>query len=326
MSSHTNGFNEFIAKDGFIKVFETVFFIFWLITVPFYFFLLYFLMLAQRKRVNDLATPFFRLCISSGVIDLTNLLNNYLFAVLPKWGWFRGFYLALGQFFPYFYLYIAWSLGICQAMSVSVLATNRLSAMMFPETYHKSWTGKKLLIAYFIQFSIGMAISLSVFASDVYVEHSESGGLIPKFVEKSRTNLFFGIGGFFLGFNSLYLVIAYCYLFYILRRRHNIQIEKKSVNIEKVQLIARRRETRLFFMSTCIVSVQLVIILFFVSKLFPYLTLTTEQFYMFYNALSDIYSGVNPYLLVIFSDALRKYILTSLKVYKKIRMATTIIV
>ena len=41
------------------------------ITVPCYIFLLFFMIKAQVKRVDELATPFFKLCISSSVIDLS---------------------------------------------------------------------------------------------------------------------------------------------------------------------------------------------------------------------------------------------------------------
>ena len=70
-----------------------------------------------------------------------------------------------------------------------------------------------------------------------------------------------------------------------------------------------------------IVVVQLSILGFFTTFIFPFAKLTTEQFYMFYSALrqvhislqntincSDFYSGVNAYLLLAFSDALRTHI------------------
>nr|pir hypothetical protein Y105C5B.c - Caenorhabditis elegans [Caenorhabditis elegans] len=111
------------------------------VTFPFYIFLLAFIISAQLRNIDDLATPFFKLCISSSFIDLSGfqatLLTNYFGAMFPKFGYFFNFYMGLGQIYPHIYLYIAWSMGICQAMSVSVLATNRLSAMIFPEHYRK---------------------------------------------------------------------------------------------------------------------------------------------------------------------------------------------
>lgn len=68
--SSTNQSEIFILDDNFIFYFEKLMFGFWLITVPFYIILMYFLIEAQRKRVPDLSTPFFKLVIVAGIVDL----------------------------------------------------------------------------------------------------------------------------------------------------------------------------------------------------------------------------------------------------------------
>ncbi|EFP00516.1 hypothetical protein CRE_21721 [Caenorhabditis remanei] len=154
------------------------------ITVPCYIFLLIFMVKAQLRRVDELATPFFKLCISSSVIDLTTLFTNYFGAMFPKFGFFSDFYLQLGGIYGHIYFYIAWSTGICQAMSVSVLATNRLSAMIFPENYQKMWLGYRLRIAIALQFLPGLCIGMLTFFNTTVLVVNENGGVVPKFVKR----------------------------------------------------------------------------------------------------------------------------------------------
>uniref|UniRef100_A0A8R1EUA4 Serpentine receptor class gamma n=1 Tax=Caenorhabditis japonica TaxID=281687 RepID=A0A8R1EUA4_CAEJA len=84
------------------------------------------------------------------------------------------------------------------------------------------------------------------------------------------------------------------------------------------------REARLFTMSTIIVGVQLVVLLLFVLKGANLLQFTFDQFYMVYNAISDLYASINPYLLWIFSDSLRKYILQRFGLAKANKTITSV--
>ncbi|ULT93091.1 hypothetical protein L3Y34_002937 [Caenorhabditis briggsae] len=92
---------------------------------------------AQNKKIDELNSPFFKLCLSTAGVDIWTLLTNYLGAMFPKWGWFPTVYLFLGNPYGKIYLYFAWCTGVCQAMGVSVLASNRLSVMLFPTSFHK---------------------------------------------------------------------------------------------------------------------------------------------------------------------------------------------
>uniref|UniRef100_A0A8R1DKZ5 G-protein coupled receptors family 1 profile domain-containing protein n=1 Tax=Caenorhabditis japonica TaxID=281687 RepID=A0A8R1DKZ5_CAEJA len=258
------------------------------VTVPFYIFVLILMIDGQIKRINDLNTPFFKLCISSGVIDLSTLFANYFGAMFPKFGLFSNVYLYLDGIYAHVYLYIAWSTGICQAMSVSVLATNRLSAMILPGSYHKMWLSHRLWIAVAVQFIPGMLVGCLTFFNTTELVVNENNGLVPKFVNKTMTNFFFVVGGFFLFANCLYLIIAYCYLFIRLRKRNKAASNKfigKS-NWSKAKERTRQRERRLFIMCSIIVAVQLLIFLFFTLKTFPLFAVSIEEFYVLYNALS----------------------------------------
>ncbi|KAK6036261.1 hypothetical protein COOONC_26234 [Cooperia oncophora] len=50
--------------------------------------------------------------------------------------------------------------------------------------------------------------------------------------------------------------------------------------------------------------------------IFPIFNLSSEIYYTFYSALGDIYAGIGAYLLWIFSDALRHYVCTKLRIRK----------
>ncbi|KAK6060568.1 hypothetical protein COOONC_01771 [Cooperia oncophora] len=103
----------------FVSVFGKIFFAYWLITVPFYIMLVVFMIHAQVKKAPNLTSSFYTLCITTGIIDIVTLLNNYFGAVLPRWGWIASLKFQ----------------GTMQATSTSLLALNRLSAVLFPYRY-----------------------------------------------------------------------------------------------------------------------------------------------------------------------------------------------
>uniref|UniRef100_A0A1I7SYV2 Serpentine receptor class gamma n=3 Tax=Caenorhabditis tropicalis TaxID=1561998 RepID=A0A1I7SYV2_9PELO len=74
----------------------------------------------------------------------------------------------------------------------------------------------------------------------------------------------------------------------------------------------KKKERKLFIMCSIIVSVQMTILLFFAVKVAKLFELSVDEFYLLYNLLSDLFASINPYLLWIFSDSLRKYVLVQL--------------
>ncbi|EGT42061.1 CBN-SRV-16 protein [Caenorhabditis brenneri] len=280
---------------------------------------------AQRKKIDELNSPFFKLCLSTAGVDIWTLLTNYFGAMFAKWGWFVRVYLFMGNAYGKVYLYFAWSTGICQAMGVSVLASNRLSVMLFPTSFHRMWNGYRLWVAIAIQYFTGLLIGLATFLNEVQLFRNGKNGIVPKFLNKSMTNTFFAIGGVFLLFNSIYLVICYCYLFFVLRKRQRKILEPTpAIMRSRTKERAKMREARLFTMSTIIVGVQLCILILFIFKGADILAFTTDQFYLVYNAVSDLYSSIHPYLLWVFSDSLRKYILQRMGIIKKTKNITSI--
>ncbi|EFP11463.1 hypothetical protein CRE_20625 [Caenorhabditis remanei] len=183
------------------KVVETVQFSIFCFTLPFYIFVIYHLLDAQLRGVEDLSTPFFKLCVTTAIVDILwifprTLLNNYLGAMFPKWGWGTRIYLFLDGFYAHTYLYFAWTSGICQAMCISVLATNRLSAIIFPNrhhhviffsnfstlvTYFQIWSTQRLRIAYAIQFLPGLMAGMATLFDKTQLYRNSKNGVIPKF-------------------------------------------------------------------------------------------------------------------------------------------------
>ncbi|KAF1755772.1 hypothetical protein GCK72_012222 [Caenorhabditis remanei] len=108
---------------------------------------------AQMKRVDELATPFFKLCISSSVIDLTTLFTNYFGAMFPKFGFFSDFYLELDGIYGHIYFS---SPGM--------------------------WLGYRLRIAIALQFIPGLCIGMFTFFNTTVLVVNENGGVVPKFV------------------------------------------------------------------------------------------------------------------------------------------------
>ncbi|XGW30707.1 hypothetical protein V3C99_009569 [Haemonchus contortus] len=303
--------NESSARtNGVIFAFEKLCFAFWIITVPFYILLMYALVRAQRKRNSSLTSSFYKLCITAGFIDIVNLLNNYFGAVFPKWGWFTSVYLFLGKPYVYTYLVIAWGSGINQAISVSMLAANRLSAILVPQYYHKIWDKQRLNLAMVIQIVPGYIIPALLFLRNkVHIRETTTGGLVPAFQGKDTTETYFTIAGLFLAVNCLFLVLAYCYLFFMLRIRHHAQLEMNPGSWARGRAKElSRREFRLFLMSSTIVAVQLILLLFISSRLFKWFPFTIEIFYNIWNVINDFYSGISAYLLWIFSDSLRHFV------------------
>ncbi|CAP32533.2 Protein CBR-SRV-11 [Caenorhabditis briggsae] len=315
------------------KVVETIQFSIFCFTLPFYCFVIYLLLDAQLRGIEELSTPFFKLCVTTSVVDIWTLLNNYLGAMFPKWGWGTRVYLFLDGYYAHTYLYFAWTSetcnspnfknyyfkkltsnfpvmfntmtelllnsklsfpGICQAMCVSVLATNRLSAIIFPNRHHQIWSPKKLRIAYAIQFLPGMIVGIATFFNSTQLYRNSKNGIVPKFKDESLVTYFFLIAGVFLSLVCLYLIFAYCYLLYVLRK--NTKMIASSA-LKKSRNMIKKKEMKLFIMSSITVAIQISALCLFVSYAVSILVISLDKFYLLYNAISDLYSGINPYLL-----------------------------
>ncbi|VDO52911.1 unnamed protein product [Haemonchus placei] len=193
---------------------------------------------------------------------------------------------------------------MCQALSVSIAAANRLSAIMFPHRYAEFWCGRRLQAAIAIQIIPGYLLPLLILRNEVTLERTERGGVIPKKVSEG----YFTAAGIFLTTNSIFLVVAYCWLFYVLRRRRHSH--------NKVFFFSKKKKFRLP------VAVQIIFLLFIFFEAFPVIPYSTVVSYILYNPISNLYSGISAYLLWIFSEDLRRYVYVLLGIRKRTTVVT----
>ncbi|KAH7699862.1 Protein SRV-14, partial [Aphelenchoides avenae] len=139
------------------------------------------------------------------------------------------------------------------------------------------------------------------------------GCLIPRIVSKDATNRYWTVAMGFLFLNTAFVTTLYAVIFAKIRRR-NLRRTKDPVDDHPRSLTQRQKrlEIRLITMSSIVCLVQVVLVAFCIVKLLKLFEMPLELFYLVYNLLSDVYSGINPYLLWIFSPPLRKQALTFL--------------
>ncbi|CAI5449357.1 unnamed protein product [Caenorhabditis angaria] len=300
-------------QDEIIRRIEYVQFSIFCITLPFYIFILYFIYLGRKRKIDQLSTPFFLLCITTGIIDILNYTNNYFNSMLPKWGWCIPFFLVLDGIYAHIYFYIAWSTGICQVFSVAVIASNRLTAIIYPFRKNQIWNSKNLRIAIGIQFLPGCLLTLATFFNPTQLYRNKYDGVVPKFLDQNITSMFFLVCGLLVLIVCFYLIIGYFYLFIVLRR----SATRNHNTFRKLNIKTKRRDMKLLCMSSIIVLTQIIGFVFLAIVATKIIILDLEEFYLLYNIVSDLYSGLNPYLLWIFSDSLRIFILEELGFNRK---------
>ncbi|EGT37916.1 hypothetical protein CAEBREN_26345 [Caenorhabditis brenneri] len=317
------------SDEKLVRTVENIQFCVFCLTLTVHFTIVWALFEAHHRRFEELMSPFFKLCLATAGVDIWTLLTNYFGAMFPKWGMFVPVYMFLGRGYAHVYLYFAWSTGICQAMGVSILAANRLSVMLFPTKFHLMWQGYRIWIAISVQYLSGLSVGLSTFFNPTQLFRNEQNGIVPKFLNVTMTNTFFLIGGVFLFVNCLFLVLKEAEKeknehVSLLHQRHK-NAPRQTVRYQsKRKERAKIREAKLFTMSTITVGVQMSVLLLFIFGGSDILGFSTDQFYMVYNALSDLYASINPYLLWIFSDSLRRYVLQRFGFMRKEMITTSV--
>ncbi|CAL2038686.1 unnamed protein product [Caenorhabditis brenneri] len=79
--------NSLTVDDRVTFIVETTQFVIFCITMTIYLSIVSALIEAQRKKVDELNSPFFKLCLSTAGVDIWTLLTNYFGAMFAKWGW-----------------------------------------------------------------------------------------------------------------------------------------------------------------------------------------------------------------------------------------------
>ncbi|KAK6018690.1 hypothetical protein OSTOST_15715, partial [Ostertagia ostertagi] len=124
------------------------------------------------------------------------------------------------------------------------------------------WYGQRLKFAMLIQVLPGFTIPFYILTNDVRLQRTPSGGLVPAIVDKKVTASYFTAAGIWMAAHCLFLVVAYCYLFIVIRKRHEAQLKVGSRNLKKdggtwaqrdrFKEMSKRREFRLFLMASSI--------------------------------------------------------------------------
>ncbi|KIH48138.1 hypothetical protein ANCDUO_21796, partial [Ancylostoma duodenale] len=116
------------------------------------------------------------------------------------------------------------------------------------------WYGRRLKLAMFLQVVPGFMIALLNLTNDVQFTENGKGGMVPEIMDKKVTTIYFLAGGLFLAANSIYLIVAYCYLFYTVRKRHKAQIRRGQNTQARTRFndLSKKREHRLFLMASSI--------------------------------------------------------------------------
>ncbi|CAI5449358.1 unnamed protein product [Caenorhabditis angaria] len=302
--------NYSTKEDEVIRGIEYMQFSIFCVTLPFYIFVLYFIYLGRKRKIDQLSTPFFLLCITTGIIDILNYTNNYFNSMLPKWGWGVPFFLFLDGIYAHIYFYIAWSTGICQVFSVAVIASNRLTAIIYPFRNNQIWNAKNLRIAIGIQFVPGCLLASATFFNPTQLYRNN----------QNITSMFFLTCGLLVLIVCFYLIIGYFYLFVVLRR----SATRNHNTFRKLNIKTKRRDMKLLCMSSLVVLTQITGFVFLAIAATDIIVLNLEEFYLLYNIVSDLYSGLSPYLLWIFSDSLRIFIFQELGFNQKPTKRATI--
>lgn len=66
---------------------------------------------------------------------LAVIVATYFGSVFPRWGWLSGFYLSNEQWVIRVYFFMAWGGGATQEISATLIALNRLTALIYLQRY-----------------------------------------------------------------------------------------------------------------------------------------------------------------------------------------------
>ncbi|KAH7720894.1 CBN-SRV-15 protein [Aphelenchoides avenae] len=222
------------------------------------------------------------------------MLNTYVCSAFPRWGWFPLFYLDVQSPLLHLYFILAYGAGVAQAICADVVALNRVTAILFMHKYGLIWSTRKLHLAITLQIVPALIVGAITLKDHVRFVTDDAVHLISTIVETSATDLYFKLAAAFYAVNSTLIIVMYAVVLYMLRRtRHEPKARRNAQH--------RAQEFRLFILSSIICFIQVTLAVFYFVKQY----LGTDDFYVYFNLLSDVYSGINPYLLWAFSEPLR---------------------
>ncbi|CAD5220912.1 unnamed protein product [Bursaphelenchus okinawaensis] len=192
-----------------------------------------------------------------------------------------------------------------EAQATVLLGINRFTALVYTH-YHKEWwanSSRRIIIFVVVP---GVIMGIVVNFTDVYFMKVVDNGLVPKMESDLLPHIGFGIAGFFSILYCFVLVFTYIYIWYTIRQHRQVNLVIISSNhLVGRGVIQKRREIKLLALSALICATQIIVTTFLLLK---FVLRNIDSDLSIYNCISTMYSSVNPYFIILFSDAIRKNI------------------
>uniref|UniRef100_A0A914VJF9 G-protein coupled receptors family 1 profile domain-containing protein n=1 Tax=Plectus sambesii TaxID=2011161 RepID=A0A914VJF9_9BILA len=308
-------------------------------TIALIVYLLFLYTIAVNRNRQPFHSPFFALTFSLGVADVLQLLHTYVFLRFPSFGWLTdAVYLRLSLPVVNYASCAMWGIAFTQHVFVFVLAANRCSAIVFPHNHGQRWSTKVTGASIAISWVTGLIfITPKIFFSkEVYYRIIDN--------DTREATIVWGAPGILryyvylsFGMNGTINVLCFaCYaaIFYTachrqmtsLGRRHKLPLNKRKTTMDGLETtvtlilsspsqprsplallnIWQKRELKLAFCGF------LIFVFMFIYGLgVGYMSIdgspkTQDARRGVWLATSDIFSGINPFLVLGISKSVRK--------------------
>ncbi|TMS34821.1 hypothetical protein L596_002335 [Steinernema carpocapsae] len=299
--------------------------------ILFVMYIFFLITLVVYRRSQPFRSVFFSLTLTLGVVDVLQMFHVYLLLKFPSFGWMtNSFYLKLPQ--PVV-KYGIWALAFNQHLAVFIIAVNRFSAIVIPHGHNSRWSPFATRAANFLICSSGVFF---VFPKIVYnstiryeiVDNITMSATIvwgnQKLLEKYKyvsffLNLVVNLACFLMYMSILYVALS---------RHHRTLRAKVSMNTRKntpapdaaiiyhrivrsqsrtgaLLILWEKRELKLA-MCGFIIFVCMFIYALGVVNMNVYGTAKAQEAKRsIWLYTSDLFSGINPLLIIAVSKSVR---------------------
>ncbi|GMR49781.1 hypothetical protein PMAYCL1PPCAC_19976, partial [Pristionchus mayeri] len=217
------------------------------ITLPMYIIVIALLLSSITGQTGGTSLSFYRIYLIGGVVDMASLLNNHLLCILPAHGYYLDFYLS-SIFIGQTYIAIAWGIRCAQVTTGTILALNRLTAVVFPTKFSQLWSSRNCMVANIVQLVPAICMGSFIYTSTFEYEVTWQGGKSCEFEDPEFERMYFSIASTIHTIFVFYIVINYGLVFRSFRKQIKQVLQlRNSSSIEK-----RRQENRLLYISIVI--------------------------------------------------------------------------
>lgn len=136
--------------------------------------------LRSNNRVNN---SFYQICLVFGAVDLTCLVNNFLFYAFPRWNWLREAYIEAGDTGLHLGFFISWGLGISQVSLTLLMSINRFTALICAPMHNEIWGRERTGLIIALTQSGCLLFGSITFFSGVCIVETPDGQLMPKLLK-----------------------------------------------------------------------------------------------------------------------------------------------